>query len=165
MAEIFFPVQVIFSFGVSYIPHAYFCGDGLQFAVVIDFAGETVQGVVGEHQFDNIFSKPCYFIGVGEDIAVGNDGGVAGCLNPRITSGLEGNLHATNPAGAMGLEVGGVAKGGNAIFPEYPVDEGQDGFPFDYFVGHMVKVGYFADGCTHDDGVRKGAASSGEMGG
>jgi hypothetical protein len=42
MAEIFFPVQVIFSFGISHIADTHSGSNGLEFAVVVYLAGEAI---------------------------------------------------------------------------------------------------------------------------
>ena len=60
MTEIFFPVQMIFSFGITNITDANSCCNGLQFAIIIYFAGKAIKRMICKHQFNNIPAKSLY---------------------------------------------------------------------------------------------------------
>lgn len=128
VAQVFFPVQMVFAFRVTYVADAHARRDGLQFTVVVDFAGETVQRVVGQHQFDDVAAQFPDARTIGVNIRALHDGRVAGCLGFGGTARCERHIHAAHPAGAEGFEVGRVAQGGDHLATQMPSDKFQDGF-------------------------------------
>ena len=73
MTEILLAVEVILSFRIPYVPDPYPCGYGLEFAVVVDFASEAIEWMIGEDQLDDILTQPGDPVAIGVDIGIGHD--------------------------------------------------------------------------------------------
>ena len=68
VTEVFFAVEVIFTFRITHITYAHFGSYGLQFAIVVYFTSKTIQRMVGKHQFNNVSAQFLNPVAVGVDI-------------------------------------------------------------------------------------------------
>ncbi len=51
------PIEMVGPWQITDLVNPYFSSDLLKFAVAINTAGEAVHGVVGEDEFDDVFSQ------------------------------------------------------------------------------------------------------------
>jgi hypothetical protein len=115
MAQVFCPVEVVFAFRITDVANAHPGSHGLKLAIVVDLAGEAVQRVVGQHQFNDV--APQFFDSgaVGIDVRIGYNRRMAGGLGFGGSVLHQGNINAAHPAGSKGVEVGRVAEGWNQL--------------------------------------------------
>jgi hypothetical protein len=140
MAEVFFPVQMVFSFGVSDVPDAHLSGHGLEFAVVVDLTGQAIEGMVGEDEFNDIFPQPVDPLRVRVHVAVRDSGCMARCLCLAGAVALEGHIYAAYPTTSERVEIWGIAEGWHKSFAQVSSDYREEGFTGCKRVGPVVDV-------------------------
>jgi hypothetical protein len=139
MAEVFRPVQVVFTRWVSHFPDAHASGDVLQLAIAVDFAGQAIQGVVGKYQFDDVFPQPLNSVALGfDDHAIFNRG-VAGSYGALACSSGSRNVHAANATGTECLQARCVAQGGNGSSALVSSDKLEYGLSGHHFPANAVE--------------------------
>jgi hypothetical protein len=150
MTEVLLPIEVIFSRRIADLVNADAGGDGLEFAVAVDFAGQAVERVIRQNQFDDIAAEPLDILRVRIDVVALLDRRVAGGHDLGAAALRERDIDAADAARAEGFEIGRVAEGRNGVGSEVAAQEGDDGFSVFDFPRTIVDVGEFHEG---SDGV------------
>lgn len=132
--------QMIATAGIPDLPDSHLGRHPLQLAIAVRLAGETIQGMIGEHQFDDIAPQTLYIGGMGVDILAFPDRRVTG--GHRAAGGVfvRRHLHRAESTRTERGKVGGMAEGGDRVVSG-SMDEVEDGFTGGYGEGGVVYVG------------------------
>ena len=143
VTEVFAAVEMVFPFRVTHFANAHLSGHVLQFAIAVHFAGQAVQRVIGQHQFDDVAAQLLHALRIGVDHQPFLDGRMTGGNGFESAVAGPGYFHAANPAGAERLQIGRVAEGGYIFFAFVPLEKGEDGFAFADVKSFAVDVSDF----------------------
>lgn len=142
MTEVFFPIQVVFALRVTHFANSYTRRHVLQLTVAIHLAGQAIKGVVGEHQFDDILPEFLDIRRFGVNKHARLNQCVARGFGTPWAALLKGYFDTAYAAGAKGLQIGRIAKRGNAVFAKISAGKLQDGFTRLKNAGLVVDIGY-----------------------
>ena len=114
---------------VAHLPHADLGGHGLQFAVAVHLAGQAVERMIGEHQFDDVPAQPRTFCDSVKMCMPGVSGVWHEATTRRGPSACMRDLHRADAAGAVGLELRRIAQRRHMPAAAMAVDEVQQVSP------------------------------------
>ena len=140
MGEILFAVQMIRTGRIPHAADAHFRGHGLQLAIAIHLAGQAVQGVIGQDQFDDVPAQPLHLGRFRENVHPVGDRGVAGGHHPAGTIRFQSHFHRADPARAIGFQLGRITERRDVPAAAVTVDEVQNHFAGLEPHGFAVKV-------------------------
>lgn len=134
------PCQMIATAGIPDLPDSRLGRHPLQLAIAVRLAGETIQGVVGEDQLDDIAPQAPYIGGMGVDILAFLDRRMTGGHHAAGGVFVRRHLHRAEPTRTERGEIGGMAEGGDVVVSGAP-GELENGFAGGYGEGGVVDVG------------------------
>lgn len=102
MRKILLAIQMVCPGGIANFPYTDFRGDRLQFAIAVHFAGQTIQRVIGEDEFHDIFAQVPHLAGLRVNIHPWRKRSVAGGNDTARSVFHQCNLDGTDAAGAVG---------------------------------------------------------------